>query len=143
MTQYSHRGRVLSRRAFIKLAGTATVGLLSTRCQLLPPGAVQPKEILSMWSVGDYLFQWWADGLRAPDKIFNIQSNYYGFSFDFHKFKLRKFGPVENPPSEPEALRQDNSLVESLPDMSIHASISRQGKASLVWAPGVPLKIAS
>jgi hypothetical protein len=89
-----------------------------------------------MWSVGDYLFQWWADGLRAPDKIFNIQSNYYGFSFDFHKFKLRKFGPVENPPSEPEALRQDNSLVESLPDMSIHASISRQGKASLVMGAG-------
>ena len=89
-----------------------------------------------MHSLNNYVFQWWADGLRAPDKIFNIQSNYFGLSFDYHKFRLRKFGLIENPISEPEVLREDNNLTENLPDVSFTASFEHEGKLNAVIGAG-------
>ncbi len=138
----------LSRRSFFKLAGAAAAGLLTARCDgvnithLVNPVIPQFKGDLSMWS-SDYLFQWWADGLKAPAKVFNIQTSHYGLSFDFHAFRLRAFGLIANPPTEAEALRQDNRLIESLPEVSIRAALEKGQRYTVIGAGRTELKNTS
>lgn len=90
-----------------------------------------------MWdNTADYTYQWWAAGLRAPDKVFHIQTSRYGLAFDFHQFRLTRFGPIESPPSEEEALHQDNRLIESLPEVAFAAALEHQGQSYPVESAG-------
>lgn len=113
----------LSRRDFLKLAGTGAAGFLVSRCGKSPAGSRGEVSENMWWSTDSYVYHWWADGLRAQDKVFNIQSSTCGLSFDFQHCALRKLGRIANPPSEAEALLQDNSLIESLPDVSLTAEM--------------------
>jgi hypothetical protein len=142
----------LSRREFIKVAGAAAVGFLGAAAissceQTFPEDNMtspdpNPEATLDYvyQSVDQYAFQyvyqWWADGLRAPEKIFNIQTGHFGLSFDFLRFQLRKFGIIRDPASEEEVLRQGNQPIEDLPASSLAASLELNGVSSRVIGAG-------
>jgi hypothetical protein len=130
----------LSRRDFIKVAGTAVAGFLGAAtiqaCEPFSAETSMPELESNPEATGDYVYQWWADGLRAPEKIFNIQTSHYGLSFDFHHFQLRKFGLIVNPASAQQVLTQDNQPVEDLPEASLSASLELNGGASQVVGAG-------
>ncbi len=97
---------------------------------------ITPRTDLNPLPAKDFVYQWWADGLPAPQKIFNIQTSRYGLSFDFHQFQLRKLGLIANPASESEVLRQDNAPIENLPDFSLAASLELPGQTYPVMGAG-------
>ncbi|MHC4642400.1 MAG: LamG domain-containing protein, partial [Planctomycetota bacterium] len=74
-------------------------------------------------NVNDYVFTWWADGLRDAAKVFNIQTSRYGLSFDYDDLVINTFGPIDNPATEQQALEQGNSIVNSLPAADIDCVI--------------------
>jgi hypothetical protein len=122
----------LSRRGFLKMAGIAAIGVLTSHCDFKSntPTVNMNKYFLSTThdSLPDYATMWWADGLRAKQKIFNIQTSRFGLSFDQMAFTLRKFGALSNPVDESDLLTQDNQLIEDLPDTALEAVIETGGK---------------
>ena len=44
----------------------------------------------------DYGCMWWAHGVRSKEKIFNIQTGFYGLSFDYGALALRKMGSISS-----------------------------------------------
>ncbi|AQQ72242.1 hypothetical protein SMSP2_02623 [Limihaloglobus sulfuriphilus] len=80
-----------------------------------------PPELFE--NAGDYSYMWWKDGFRGSEKVFNIQTGSYGLSFDYDDFNLISFGAIPNPPAESEALRADNSVINSLPAASLTCGI--------------------
>jgi len=75
----------------------------------------------------DYAFMWWAYGLRNPSRVFHIQTNHYGLSFDFDDFELKTFGPILNAACEEEVLLQDNAIVESLDRAGLRCVVEHDG----------------
>ncbi|MHC4111777.1 MAG: LamG domain-containing protein, partial [Planctomycetota bacterium] len=74
-------------------------------------------------NVNDYVFAWWADGLRNAASVFNIQTSRYGLSFDYDDLGINTFGPINNPATEQQALKQDSTIVNSLPAADIDCVI--------------------
>ena len=92
----------ISRRSLLKLIGVTALGTLLPACRTPDlRGSDIPAPLrgeATMWdNTADYTYQWWAAGLRAPDKVFHIQTSRYGLAFDFHQFRLTRFGPIETP----------------------------------------------
>jgi hypothetical protein len=81
-------------------------------------------DVAQAWNnVNDYVFAWWADGLRDAAMVFNIQTSRYGLSFDYDDLGINAFAPINNPATEQQALKQDNSIVNSLPAADIDCVI--------------------
>ena len=78
-------------------------------------------------NVEDYTYMWWANGFRDSSQIFNIQTSGYGLSFDYDDLDLVTFAPIANPPTESEALLQDNSVINSLPAANLRCILESFG----------------
>ena len=74
-------------------------------------------------NVNDYVFAWWADGLRDVAMVFNIQTSRYGLGFDYDDLRINTFGPLDNTATEQQALKQDSTIVNSLPAADIDCVI--------------------
>ncbi len=86
-------------------------------------GSKRLDDVEAWNNVNDYVFAWWADGLRDAAMVFNIQTSRYGLSFDYDDLGINTFGPINNPATEQQALKQDNSIVNSLPAADIDCVI--------------------
>jgi hypothetical protein len=75
----------------------------------------------------DFSCMWWGEGVRSPEKVFYIQSPFYGLSFDFSSLRVCRLGIPEKSFGEEEVLHQGNESIDRLPEVSIHACIESRG----------------
>ena len=114
--------RRLRRRTILVGAVLLAAGL----CSAQPPGvhAAEPLRTLSpaqcMPTGKDYTFLWWAHGWRGRDdkgrRILCIQTGHYGLALDVEKMRLLHLGTIDNPKPYPQAARQSNDVIFSLPE---------------------------
>lgn len=101
------------RIAFIALV--LLIGLLpmSLNAQPAAPQKVVPPK------TEDYTYSWWAHGWRgkSPEgrKVWNVQTNSYGFALDVEKVEILHLGPIEEAEDYLSAGSADNSAVFNLP----------------------------
>jgi hypothetical protein len=122
----------MSRRDFLRAAGVTGLGLLTAGCRgpFVRESTQREPNTMTFWTnAADYTMMWWADGLRDPGNVFNIQTSRYGLSFDADDFVLRKLGPLAAPPTEAELLTQDNSMIEALPEPALGVALNVGGES--------------
>ncbi len=124
----------MHRKKFIQLVGVGTAAqlLLAGRSSDLSAGKYKFPQRRRQ----DYSIMWWAGGVRSPDKIFNIQTGFYGLSFDYANLGLRKIGRLPSLETEADVLKESNAVIESLPEVTMTAFVERAGKRTRIESPG-------
>ena len=93
--------------------------------------------IQPLWQhTADYTYLWWANGLRDPKAVFNLQTSRYGLSFDANRFQLLRLGWIDSAPPEGEVLREDNARIDGLPQAGLSAWVELDGKSYAVIQAG-------
>jgi len=87
-------------------------------------------------NASDYSFMWWANGLRDPQKVFNIQTSRFALSFDYGRFDLTHLQPLGTPPSQSKALVLDNKAIFGEPNVSLECVLHAGGRRFRAVAAG-------
>ena len=117
--------------------GMAATGLLCIQIRTLAPAAASttlPEACFQ--NVADYTYMCWANGLRDPSRVFDIQTSRYGLSFDYDAFQLTRFQAISAAVSEVEALQQDSSTIAGLAPASIQCAFEANGRRHLAVGAG-------
>ncbi|MDR1666755.1 MAG: T9SS type A sorting domain-containing protein [Bacteroidales bacterium] len=80
-------------------------------------------------SVWDYSYMWWAEGFYGAKRQVNIQTGYYGLAVDAVAGGIVRLGALTSPPTETEALLQDNSLIDALPEVETDYTVTAGGQS--------------
>ncbi|MDR0698886.1 MAG: T9SS type A sorting domain-containing protein [Tannerella sp.] len=80
-------------------------------------------------SVRDYSYMWWAEGFYGSKRQVNIQTGYYGLAVDAIAGGIVRLGALATPPTETEALSQDNSLIDALPKVEMNYTVIAGGQS--------------
>lgn len=83
----------------------------------------------------DYTYMWWADGLHAPNKAFNIQTSRYAASFDYGRMKLTHATPLAQTPAVSKALVAPNRELFGKSDIAMECVLHVDGRQFRIAAP--------